>query len=278
MPLFRDLRSVFHQVWSHPANRGRQTSAITRAVRFQIRSRITRRPSRVAIGGATILAERGFKGSTKAVYGNPPDWAEMQAWRRILKPGDLFVDVGANVGAYTLWAIDCGAKVIAVEPHAETAGRFRRNIQLNSYEVEFAEVALADKPGLLRMTSNLDAMNHLILDDQGGVEVPVTTLDLLLGDRAVAGMKIDVEGAEELVLRGAVSALAERRLGVIQLEWNDLSQSTAMSSRQGLAELLRNAGYRFTRPDEDGTLVGCDPTGYGADVFAVLDCVENSGE
>src|SRR5674476_238765 len=95
MPLFRDLRSVFHQVRSHPANRGRQTSALTRAVRFQIKSRITRTPSRVAIGGATIWAERGFRASTKAVYGNPPDWAEMQAWRRILKPGDLFVDVGA---------------------------------------------------------------------------------------------------------------------------------------------------------------------------------------
>jgi FkbM family methyltransferase len=63
----------------------------------------------------------------------------MMAWRRILKPGDLFVDVGANVGAYTLWAIDCEARVIAVEPNAETAERLRRNIALNSFEVEVAE-------------------------------------------------------------------------------------------------------------------------------------------
>ena len=271
MSIFRDLRFVVHCVLAHPGNRGHETAALARAVRFQVRSRITGRPSPTPIGHATILAERGFKASTKAVYGNPPDWAEMQAWRRILKPGDLFVDVGANVGAYTLWASDCGANVIAVEPNAETAKRLRRNVTLNRFEVEIAELALADQPGTLRMTSDLDSVNHFVADDQDGVDVPVTTLDLLLGDRTAAGMKIDVEGAEELVLRGAPRALAEHRIPVIQLEWNDMSELTGMGTRGSLAKLLSTAGYRFMRPDDQGRLAPCDIEGLGADVFAVLD-------
>jgi FkbM family methyltransferase len=46
----------------------------------------------------------------------------MQVWRQALRGGGLFLDVGANVGAYTIWAAECGAEVIALEPAADTFG------------------------------------------------------------------------------------------------------------------------------------------------------------
>lgn len=264
-----NLRHVVRWTWNHPANRGRRAAAVARAAHFQLRSRITGQLRATRLGGATVLAERGFAASTKVVYGSPPDWAEMQAWRRILKPGDLFVDVGANVGTYTVWAADCGARVLAVEPHRPTAARLSRNLALNGFEAEIVHQALADRPGRRRMTADLDSLNHLLDADQDGVDVPATTLDLLLGDRSAAGLKIDVEGAEELVLRGAGRALAEGRLAVIQLEWNNRSELLGLGSRDRAASLLRAAGYRFTRPDDQGRLIPCSIDGYGADVFAV---------
>jgi FkbM family methyltransferase len=266
---FDNLRHVVRWTWNHPANRGRRAAAVARAAHFQLRSRVTGQLRATRIGGATILAERGFAASTKVVYGSPPDWAEMQAWRRILKPGDLFVDVGANVGTYTLWAADCGARVLAVEPHVATAARLRRNVVLNRFEVEIVEQALADQPGRRRMTADLDSLNHFLEPDQDGVDVPATTLDLLLGDRRAAGLKIDVEGVEELVLRGAGQALAEGRIDVVQLEWNERSRLIGMGSRDRAAGLLTAAGYHFTRPDDQGRLIPCSIDGYGADVFAL---------
>ena len=54
------------------------------------------------------------------VYGNPPNYPEMVTWRQVLRPADLFVDVGANIGSYSIWAGEMGANVIALEPADDT--------------------------------------------------------------------------------------------------------------------------------------------------------------
>ena len=70
------------------------------------------------------------------------------------------------------------------------------------------------------------------------------------------------------MLRGAARALAERRIGLIQLEWNEASWSAAGTDRRPVAELLAGHGYRLYRPDADGRLVAVADPGFGADVFA----------
>jgi len=70
----------------------------------------------IFIGGRRIdTGDCSGPKSARAVLGNPPDAPEMRAWRRILRPHDLFVDVGAHVGLYSIWALDAGATVIAAE-------------------------------------------------------------------------------------------------------------------------------------------------------------------
>jgi len=96
----------------------------------------------------------------------------------------------------------------------------------------------------------------------------VVTVDSLVGDRRVAGMKIDVEGFEIDVLRGAARALAEQRIGLIQIEWNEMSVSAIGTDRRPVAELLAGHGYRLYRPDAAGRLVEVADPGFGADVFA----------
>jgi len=190
----------------------------------------------------------------------------MHAWKRLLRPDDLFIDVGANVGAYSLWAASLGAGVIAVEPDPATAELLRENIGLNSFDIEVLQAAATNRPGVVRLTEGLDAMNHL--DDSGDLEVRAITIDSLLGNRRARGIKVDVEGAERLVIEGARAALSERRIDFMQLEWNSASEVRFGETRQPLRELLTAMGYRLYRPDITGRLVPIDDDSYGPDVFA----------
>jgi FkbM family methyltransferase len=227
----------------------------------------------VPIGDHSRLwADRRFECSLKALIANPPDWAEMQAWKEILAPDSLFVDVGANIGIYSLWAADLGAEVIAVEPVAEIRQALRENAALNGYDFEIVPAALSREPGIMKFTDGWPStMNHLVPENEaGGVDVEVRTLDTVLGDRVANGLKIDVEGAERLVLEGGSRAMAERRLPVIQLEWTRMSDIVYGESREKLADLLQSHGYQFFRADEEGKLreVGAE---FGpGEIFAVL--------
>jgi FkbM family methyltransferase len=196
----------------------------------------------------------------------------MLAWKRALGPGSLFVDVGANVGVYTIWSIEAGAEVIAVEPSRIARERLVTNLELNDYRVELVAAALGEAEGTLRLTSRLDNQNRLLLSgDSGGIEseeVPVLTLDGVIGDRTVDGLKVDVEGAELLVLRGAQRLLAEHRIKLMQLEWNASSVTLLEQDRRPIAELLASHGYELLRADDRGELVPVSDLGFGEDVFA----------
>ena len=194
----------------------------------------------------------------------------MSTWRRELHPGDLFIDVGANAGVYAIWAAECGAEVIAVEPSNDSLPRLRENIALNGYDITVLPVALGPTKGTSPFTVGLDDVNKFAFNVSGPVVVSVETdtLDDVIGARTAAGVKIDVEGAELLVLEGAPVALKEHRIRLLQLEWNDTSVRTLGQDRRPVVELLGASGYQLFRPDADGRLVPAIDPAYGSDVFA----------
>jgi FkbM family methyltransferase len=258
---------VLRWILAHPANRGRRTSAVLRAVRFQVYGRLLQRPTRVRIGRQAVMtAYLHSHAASKAVYANPPDFAEMNVWTHRLRPGDLFVDVGANVGVYALWVADLGAQVIAVEPGPKAARRLRENVAMNTLPIEVIEAALTATSGTVSFDDAGDTTAHL----GGPLTVRAMTLDELLGDHRAAGVKIDVEGAERLVLEGSASALADQRIGCLQLEWNACSEERLGETRTPVAELLARHGYDLFRPDRAGCLHPTDGA-YGSDVFALPD-------
>jgi FkbM family methyltransferase len=125
--------------------------------------------------------------ASKVVYANPPDHPEMLTWRQVLLPGDLFIDVGANIGSYTIWTAELGAEVIALEPAKDTFALLTENVALNGYSVEPIEVAAGSACGMTRFTAGRDCVN--LLDPEGSVETMMVTIDSIIGDRTVAGMK-----------------------------------------------------------------------------------------
>jgi FkbM family methyltransferase len=201
-----------------------------------------------------------------------------------LQPGSLFVDVGANAGLYSIWAADLGSSVISVEPDPEVRDALRENAALNGYDFDIISTALASEKGMLRFTTGMGPWNHLVpADSAQGVEVEAHTLDDVLGDRTADGVKIDVEGAERLVLEGGYVALAEGRIRVIQFEYNHQSRTNFGESREATRDMLASFGYSFFRPDWDGQLLRVSPgSGGGRDVFAILegrfDCAPGGGD
>jgi FkbM family methyltransferase len=266
--LLHSIHGVVRFTWNHPANRGKRLKSLARAARFQVRGRLLGKRSITRLGERSVIWSQLHRtASSKAVYANPPDYPEMLVWARELRPGSLFIDVGANIGLYTIWACEHGARAIALEPAADTFELLRENVALNGYEADLIRAAAGDRDGIATFTSGRDCTNRF--DPSGEDEVRVVTIDSLLASRGADGMKVDVEGHELTVLLGSRDALASGRILLMQIEWNDASESAVNSDRRPIADLLAGFGYRLYRPNHDGELVDAGRyPGYGPDVFA----------
>ena len=210
-------------VFRHPIGRRRPWRCAFDTLVWQLTA--TGRPRAVSfVGDARLRARRSETGVTGNIYVGLHEFADMAFVVHALRPGDLFGDIGANAGSYTVLAAKiAGAEVIAVEPVPETAERLRRNVELNglSDRVELHRVAVSDRAGTVRFTIDADTINPIAgaTDAQRPtLAVPCTTLDSLLGARVPALLKIDVEGHEGAVLEGARNLLGSPGLLALIVE------------------------------------------------------------
>jgi FkbM family methyltransferase len=266
----RDGLAIIGYIWQHPSNRHRRFRTIATALRYQLRGRLLKKPTIVKIGARSRFVAHPQHGMSGLVYANPLEWREIGVWKKTLKQGDLFVDAGAHVGSYTIWAIELGASVVAIEPDPDAVAMLRENLALNGYSADVRQAAVADRPGTAHFTAGGGVLNHLIPPGEpvpaDARPVDVVTLDDVIGDRVVAGVKVDVEGAESLVIRGAMRALRERRIKLIQFEWN--SATLFGESREETAAFLESLGYEFFRPGDEGEEIPLKTPGPMWDVFA----------
>ena len=261
--------SVLRFVWEHPANKDARVQAVMRSVRFQFSGRVLHRRTLTRLGEQSrVWADLHRRGASKVVYANLPDYPEMLVWRYFLRPGDLFIDVGANIGSYAIWTAELGAEVIAIEPAEDTFALLSENIALNGYPITAIQAVAGATCGTALFTVGRDCVNRV--DPEGAVEARMVTMDSIVGDRVVAGMKVDVEGFEIEVLRGCERMLSEGRVRLIQLEWNQTSLEAVGTDRRPVADLLARYGYGLFRPDRRATLMPVHDVGFGPDIFARL--------
>jgi FkbM family methyltransferase len=277
------FKEQINRALEDPANAAEKNKTRARIVRFHLASALLDKPTAFPVGShSRILVDLKFPSTLKALTSRTPDGANMLAWARILSPDDVFVDVGANAGLYSVMAADLGAKVVSVEPFPESRKALTANQDLNGFEFEIVPAALASDALIqqtgrtMTLTTDKGPSNHLLLEEGAkGVQVPVMTLDEVIddkvhGNRVVKGLKLDVEGAELLVLEGGVRAISAGRIKWIQLEYNNLARSLGFSKgRKSTKEFLLDHKFRLLRPDEEGALrpsqIG---PGGGPDIFA----------
>ena len=180
-------------------------------------------------------------------------------WARSrLRPGMTFVDVGANIGYYTLLgaqSVGSGGRILAIEPGPYAYRRLQETVERNRLEqVTTLPIAVGAEAGRLPLyipPENSGNYSPTMLPSEGGtpVETEVRTLDDLLEEHGVERvdlLKLDVEGFEPAVLRGARRALAEGRIGAALCEFNDFWLREAGTDPEALYETLTAAGFSDT--------------------------------
>lgn len=190
--------------------------------------------------------------------------------------GGTIVDVGANIGFYTLessLAVGPTGRVISIEaapPHVEA---LRKNIQLNGMRnVSLVEVAVGDSVGeatlALPRGGNLGMFTLGPVNSDEPYSVALRPMDDLLAEQGIHSIdliKMDIEGSEYRALRGAAKTLARYKPALL-IELNEVALHRRGSSAREIKDLLSEAGYRGwvigrreIRPIPDGQAThGCD--------------------
>lgn len=200
---------------------------LRRFLAWQIGARLVPGPVACPFANNTwLLAQPGMSGATGNVYVGLHEFEDMAFVLHFLRSGDLFVDVGANIGSYTvLAAAGAGAEIIAFEPGKSAFSWLERNTQINAITelVVLKQKAVGAMSGSGLLTRNGDCVNFIIPDSATNVQadvVDITSLDESLAERTPLMIKLDVEGYESEVLKGSINTLADPALKCILVELN----------------------------------------------------------
>jgi len=165
-----------------------------------------------------------------------------------ITPGSLVLDVGANVGIYTLLAAKRGARVIAVEADPRNVEMLRRHIHLNGFDdrVSVLHMAASDRDSALTLYRNSGNCGHSSLfKGHDPVVVPGKTIDSL-GLPPIDVCKMDIEGAEMMALSGMRNSISRSPNLRLLIEYNpSLGQTNGML--EFLCERFRTA-YEVRQP------------------------------
>lgn len=221
--------------------------------------------------GLEATVNPSLDGSLRALY--VAQWvrpALVPVLEACLEPGDLFVDVGANIGVYASW----GAKIVgptgtvlALEPVPRTRAwleQIRAQNGLENVKVIATAAGEGEGSAWMQTTDGASGLSTLASEREPGIQVAITTLDHLLGSRVPALIKIDVEGHELSVLRGARHILRTTRVPIV-FEAPDFGGG---SNTIDCVRLLESTGYRVLSLTPRGVRA-FHPVGYSHNLLAI---------
>jgi FkbM family methyltransferase len=229
-------------------NRSARLAALRRFIRWQFASRLS--PGSLVVpfvDDTRLIVHRGMTGATGNIYCGLHEPAEMAFLLHALRPGELFVDIGMNVGSYTVMAAGAiGARTISVEPVPTTMERARDNIRLNDLGglVDLRRCGVSSQAGTLPFSTLYDTTNRVVETELPGetITVPVVTLDQLCSGSHPAVVKIDVEGHEPHVIRGGRATLSSPSVKAVIMETNGCSIREGVT-RESLIDAVIELGF-----------------------------------
>jgi FkbM family methyltransferase len=246
-------------IWSHPNCRHQKGESIFKFICWQFYKRLTHRNLDLQLlPDVKIRCYPDSRSAAAVIYCGLYDYDEMNFLLRYLRPEDSFIDIGANVGVYTLLAaskIRYGS-IYSFEVFPKNYDRLQENIKLNQFpQVKTYEIAVSDQTGTIALNiaegDSMPFITHAAANNT--ITVPTDTLDNLLQNQPLANLtlaKMDIEGAEILALKGALSLLKQQRPRVWILEIND-TVSHFGHQKQDLVDFLHSYGYHLYRYSAD---------------------------
>jgi FkbM family methyltransferase len=190
---------------------------------------------------------------------------ELSVFRKYLDRCSACIDIGANIGWYSCLAAAQGKQVVAVEPLADNLGILYKNLVSNEFfEVEVYPLGLGAKPGIQRLYGGGTMASFLPgwakTPQQWQRIVPVTTLDVVINSRfdgLPLLIKMDVEGFEREVLRGAERTLAlkPRPVWLVEICLNEHFPSGVNERFLQTFEVFWRHGYQARTADSEQRLV-----------------------
>jgi FkbM family methyltransferase len=200
------------------------------------------------------------------------DWDMLHFLQAYLQPGDHFLDIGANTGLHTLLAstrIDptAGGRLTCLEPHPLNVRRLGHTLKINALDhATVHPIAASDTNGTLYLTGS-DVFAHLSHSTTAAIPVATARLDDLLPDTPIHACKIDVEGAEWQVLRGATRLIESGHLPLLILEWRGHLENFGETAPDFTA-WLQSQNYRLAAYDHATQTLRFSPP-YPEDIFAI---------
>jgi FkbM family methyltransferase len=254
-------RDLFQLIWNHPSNRGRRGRVLVGAALWQAWKRSFRRPLDLTVyDDMTFRAHPDSSQPGRFIYfGGLPDYEEMTFMHRYLRPGDGFIDGGANEGMFTLLAgklVGQSGAVHAFEAVPVHVDRLRENVRANRLAwVTVHPDAVGAEPAVMPFVLRGAGSRIQTSEDRATaaatVDVNIVRLDDALPDRRWAMGKLDVEGAELQALKGAEQLFARAEPAVWMLELVERFLNRFDSSLAGVREWLDARGYDLVQYDVD---------------------------
>lgn len=262
------LRTIQY-IWSHPNCKKQRFQSIFKFIGWQFYKKLFNRYIDIQLlPEVKIRCYPDSYSASAALYCGLYDYHEMNFLLRYLRNEDSFLDIGANVGVYTLLAaskIKSGF-IYSFEALPKNCVRLEENLKLNKFkQVKPHALAISDFSGITNLNlvkgDSMPFITANTTDDIANslhatrslsiIEVPTDMLNNIFQNHSFTNFtlaKMDIEGAEILALKGATSLLDQQRPYVWILEINDTVNNFG-HRKQDLVDLLHNYGYLLYRYD-----------------------------
>lgn len=203
----------------------------------------------------------------KSILTKEPDTI---AWLESMLPGETLVDVGANMGIYTIYAAKRGIKVYAFEPEAQNYALLTRSIMVNEIDSDAYCIALSDQfkadslylsgflPGGSCHTFGVDLDHRLTKRERPAAVLKQGCIAMPLDDFNIKAdyIKIDVDGLEHRVIAGAVKTISTAKSVLVEINQN-------LEEHKTLVSYMQNIGFNFDKDQveaarrKSGTFENC---------------------
>lgn len=255
--------SLVSEILKHPANQNSRLYVLMRSAYWQLYKRLTGRAFDIPYHGFRLRCYPKNRSASRALYfSGLPDFREMMFTLQYLRPGDHYIDAGANIGLYTLLALSIiGPRgyVHAFEPNPESADHLQEVLSINQIEnVSVHKIGLSDTAEEVGFnltqdscTAHIEVVGSVSTSD---VRIRLARLDEHLPNGRYAMAKLDIEGYEPFAIQGASRWLKFGNPPVLQIEMAGYSKRFGISTSEFIGELDSIGYFTAVYEPETGTL------------------------